>query len=171
MSWEIVERHIGRAGGLRRRTDRQRQWDRRYGEGRWQVGYVIDGRFVPQEEALESVYYRSYAEHFAAQPQDLEELVRLAKGLRNPHAEATTGVDLQVPAVRKYLQRHGLTLLGAEVVDIGTWRGRASHPLSVRLSPLHIRVTGDPKMTLEQFWQDRKCLAVWEEGHPTRAEG
>jgi hypothetical protein len=43
-------------------------------------------------------------------------------------------------------------------------RGRASHPLSVRLSPLHVRVTGNPKMTVEQFWQEKKCLAVWEGG-------
>jgi hypothetical protein len=29
------------------------------------------------------------------------------------------------------------------------------------LSPLHIRLAGDPKRTLEQFWQEEKCLAVW----------
>jgi hypothetical protein len=125
MPWRIVERHIGRAGGLRQRTARQREWDRRYGEGNWQVGYVIDGRFVPQEEALESVYYRSYEEHFAAHRQNLEELIRVARVLRNPHAEATTGMDLQVPAILKYLERHGLRLRGREVVDIGTWQGKA----------------------------------------------
>src|SRR5262245_41826952 len=69
MSWRVVERHIGRAGGLRQRTARQRDWDRKYGEGNWQVGYVLGGRFAPQEEALESVYYRSYAEHFATHPE------------------------------------------------------------------------------------------------------
>jgi len=61
------------------------------------------------------------------------------------------------------LERHGLELRGMEVVDIGSWEGRASHPISVRLSPLHIQVKGDEKMTLEKFWQSRKCLAVWEE--------
>ena len=85
--------------------------------------------------------------------------------LRNPHAEATTGVDLQVPAIMAYLDRHGLQLQGTEIVDIGSWKGKASHAISIRLSPLHIRVTGDPKTTLEQFWQERKCLAVWEEGN------
>ena len=44
----------------------------------------------------------------AAHPQDLTELLAIAKCLRNPHAEATTGVDLQVPAIMTYLQRHGL---------------------------------------------------------------
>ena len=163
MPWQVVERRIGRAGGVRERTDRQREWDRQYGEGNWQVGYLIDGAFVPQEEALESVYYRSYEEHFASHPEDLEELVRLSKTLRNPHAEATTGVDLQVPAILTYLDRHGLRLQGTEVVDIGSWQGQASHPISIRLSPLQIKATGDPKMTLEQFWQEKKCLAVWED--------
>jgi hypothetical protein len=127
------------------------------------VGYVIDGDFVPQEEALESVYQRSYEEHFALYPVDLEEPVRLAKTLRNPHAEATTGVDLQVPAILTYLERHGRLLQGTEVVDFVSWQGQSSHPISVRLSPLHIKVVGDEKMTLEQFWQRKKCLAVWED--------
>ena len=55
-----------------------------------------------------------------------------------------------------------MTLQGEEVVDIGSWQGRASHPIGIRLSPLTIPVTGDPKLTLEQFWQRKKCLAVWE---------
>lgn len=161
MPWRVVDRKIGRAGGLQQRTARQREWDRLHGEDNWEVGYVIGGEFVTQTEALESVYYRSYEEHFDAHPEDLEELVRTARRLRNPHAEATTGVDLQVPAILTYLERHGLTLTGSEVVDIGSWEGRASHTISIRLSPLAIPATGDPKRTLEQFWQRKKCLAVW----------
>lgn len=164
MPWKVVERKIGRAGGVKQRTARQREWDKKYGEANWSVGYMIDGSFVLQEEALESIYNRSYEEHFAAHPEDLEELIRLAKHLRNPHAEATTGVDLQVPAIMSFLERRGLQLQGTEVVDIGSWKGKASHPISIRLSPLHIHVVGDTKMTLEQFWQERKCLAVWEDG-------
>jgi hypothetical protein len=163
MPWQVVERKIGRAGGVKQRTARQLEWDRKYGEDNWAVGYVIVGSFVLQEEALESIYYKSYEEHFAAHPEDLEELIGTARSLRNPHAEATTGVDLQVPAIMKYLERHGLRLQGTEIVDIGSWKGKASHAISVRLSPLHIKATGDPKMTLEQFWQEKKCLAVWEE--------
>jgi hypothetical protein len=163
MPWQVVERQIGRAGGVKQRTARQRAWDQQYGAGNWAVGYIIDGAFVLQEEAIASIYNRSYEEHFTAHPADLEELIRLAKSLRNPHAEATTGVDLQVPAILTYLERHGLRLRGTEVVDIGSWKGKASHALSIRLSPLRIKVTGDPKTTLEQFWQERKCLAVWED--------
>lgn len=164
MPWRVVERKIGRAGGVQQRTNRQREWDRQYGEGNWQVGYVIGGNFVPQENALESIYYKSYEAHFAVHPEDLDELVLLAKTLRNPHAEATTGVDLQVPAILAYLERHGRHLQGTERVDIGSWKGQASHALSIRLSPLHVRMAGNPKVTLEQFWQEKKCLAIWEEG-------
>ena len=163
VTWKIVEQNIGKAGGIKQRTARQREWDGKYGEGAWCVGYVIDGRFVTQEDALESIYYESYVEHFANHPNDLDELISTARGLRNPHAEATTGVDLQVPAIMDYLERHQLKLQGEEIIDIGSWRGKASHALSIRLSPLHIAVIGDKKMTLEKFWQSRKCLAIWDD--------
>ena len=163
MPWKIVERKLGRAGGEKQRTGRQREWDRAYGPDNWAVGYLMDGDFVLQEEALESVYYRSYEAHFHEHPGDLEELLALAKSLRNPHAEATTGVDLQVPAIMNYLERNALQLRGTEVVDVGTWNGTRSHPISVRLSPLQIRCAIDPSMTLEAWWQAKKCLAVWED--------
>lgn len=55
-------------------------------------------------------------------------MIALAKVLHNPHAEATAGVDLQVPTIMAYLERHHQTLRGTEVVDIGSWQGMASHP-------------------------------------------
>lgn len=163
MPWRVVERRIGRAGGVKQRESRQRDWDRKYGEDAWMVGYVIDGCFVPQEEAIETIYNRSYEQHFAEHPEDLAELIQTAKVLRNPHALATTGVDLQVPAIMSYLEQRGLKLQGAEVVDIGSY-GDRSHALSIRLSPVHIKVHGESTMTLEKFWQTKKCLAVWEDG-------
>lgn len=160
MGWKIVERKIGKAGSIKQRTARQHEWDNKYNDN-WAVGYVIEGLFVTQEDALETVYYKSYAEHFRQHPQDLEELISLAKVLRNPHAEATTSVDLQVPAIIEYLRKNNLKLCGNEVVDIGTWEGQYSHPISIRLSPLSIQCVIKPKMTLEQYWQDKKCLAVY----------
>jgi hypothetical protein len=163
MSWQIVTRRLGRAGGVKERNARQREWDREYGEGNWAIGYLIDDNFVLQEDAIDLIYYKSYEQHFYNRPQDLEELITLAKELRNPHSLATTGVDLQVPAITEYLRKHDLKLKGNEIVDIGSWNGEASHPISIRLSPLHIKVVGDPRMTLEKFWQSKKCLAIWVE--------
>ncbi len=161
MPWIIVERRLGRAGNAKQQNKRQREWDEKYGDN-WIIGYGVDGEFMTREEALDKVYYQSYKEYFESHPGDLEELVSLAKILRNPHALATGGVDLQVPAIMRYLQEHDLELSGDEVVDIGTYSNQRSHKISVRLSPLTIRVSGHPKMTLEQFWQEKKCLAVWE---------
>lgn len=162
MPWKIVERRLGRAGEIRQRTSRQRDWDRRHGEDAWAVGYVVQGIFVPQEEAFETVYCKSYEEHFDQHPDDLKELVQTAKVIRNAHAEATTGVDLQVPAVLAYLKRRGIELQGTEIVDIGPY-SEQSHALSIRLSPLAVTVTGDPTTSLEKFWQSKQCLAVWED--------
>ena len=39
--------------------------------------------------------------------------------------------------------------------------GRASHAISIRLSPLTIRCCLDDRMSLESWWQNEKCLAVW----------
>lgn len=161
MSWIIKERKIGKAGDLKQRLKRQKEWDMKYGEN-WMIGYMIDGIFISQDEALESIYYKSYEEHFNKNPDDLQELINTAKSLRNPHAELTGGVDLQVPAIMIYLERNNLKLLGNEIVDIGTY-GNRSHKISVRLSPLTIKLVGNLNMTLEKFWQEKKCLAVWEE--------
>ncbi len=161
MGWKIVARKIGKAGDLKQRQKRQREWDRKYGDN-WMIGYPVDGGFVSQQDALESIYYESYRMHFEAFPNDLKELIATAKVLKNPHAELTGGVDLQVPAIMNYLDRHDLELQGNEVVDIGSF-GDRSHKISVRLSPLTIKVLGHPKMTLEKFWQEKKCLAVWQD--------
>lgn len=162
MSWKIVEQKLGRAGNLKQRLKRQRVWDKKYGDDNWMIGYKIDGEFVSQQEAIDCIYYESYVDHFKRKPTDLEELITIAKVLRNPHAVATGGVDLQVPAILRYLKEHDLELKGKEVVDIGSWQNEKSHKVSIRLSPLHIKVVGHHKMTLEQFWQEKKCLAIWE---------
>lgn len=160
MAWKIVERKIGKAGGIKNQNKRQREWDNKYGKENWLIGYMIDGEFVSQDEAFYSVYYKSYEEHFKNNPEDLDELINLAKKLRNPHAELTGSVDLQVPAIMKYLKDNNLKLNGTEVVDIGSY-GISSHAISIRLSPLTIKCVLNTNITLEKFWQDKKCLAIW----------
>jgi hypothetical protein len=126
------------------------------------IGCPIDGEFVSQEDALNSIYYESYREHFETHHDDLQELIETAKMRKKPRSELTGGVDLQVFAIIGCLDRNGLQLTGNDVVDIGTYSSR-SHKISVRLSPLTIKVISNPKMTLEKFWQEKKCLAVWQD--------
>src|SRR6185295_5851571 len=102
MPWKVMQRRLGRAGAQKRRDARQSEWDRQFGEGNWAIGYVIDGEFVLQETALETVYYRSYEAYLDQHPDELDLLCEIARTLHNPHAEATTGVDLQVPAIQEY---------------------------------------------------------------------
>jgi hypothetical protein len=33
MPWQVIERKIGRAGGVKRHTARQPEWDQKYGVG------------------------------------------------------------------------------------------------------------------------------------------
>jgi hypothetical protein len=128
MPWKIVERRIGRAGGPKQRAQRQREWDRRYGEDLWAIGYIIDGEFVHQEQALDTVYYRSYEAHFETHPDDLDELVTVAKTLRNPHGLARAEHSPQ-PAddrLRRRAQSHARAVLaaakGARRVDVDRFR-------------------------------------------------
>lgn len=163
MAWRILKRRLGKAGNQKQRSKRKRNWDLKYGQGLWAIGYIVDKNFILQEEALELVYYRSYEEHFKNNEKDLNELIRLAKRIKKPHAIATNCVDLQVPVIMQYLNNNNLKLMGNEIVDIGSWNGAASHSISIRLSPLHIKVVGNPKQTLEKFWQEKKCLAIWDD--------
>lgn len=160
MTWKIIERRLGQAGNAKQRQKRQHEWDNKYGN--WTIGYVVNGAFISQEEALDSIYFESYKAHFENNPKDLDELIHTAKVLKNPHSKLTGGVDLQVPAIMQFLDSKNLKLLGKEVVDIGSY-GNRSHKISVRLSPLTIKVVGEKKMTLEKFWQKKKCLAIWED--------
>ena len=161
--WLIKERKLGKAGNLKQQQKRQNEWNRKYGQDCWMIGYIIDGNFITSEEAFQVIYYPSYVKHFEKYPDDLEELIRIAKALRNPHAEATGGVDLQTPAILQYLQQHNLKLEGSEIVDIGTWGNISSHKISVRLSPLQIKVVFDDKITLEKYWQEKKVLVIWDD--------
>jgi hypothetical protein len=159
-------------------TMTEREWDRKYGEGNWAVGYVVDGAFVLQENVLEPIYNRSYEEHFAAHPEDLEQLIRLAKSLRNPHAEATTGVDLQVPAILTYLERHGRTKrpLGYTVVPNDLWGTvnalREISPADKEPYSLIFRdVFGNPfrPVVVEQTWLTARVVALAQRIYDNRA--
>lgn len=162
MSWRVIKRKLGPAGSLSMRLARQRDWNEKYGEGHWAVGYIYEEEFISSDEAIDLIYNKSYEQHFLDHPNDLDELITTAKALTNPHADAGRGVDLQVPAIRHCLKKWDLRLKGRELVDIGTWQNKASHPISVRLSPLQVKALGHPKWTLEKFWQRRKVLALWE---------
>ena len=163
MSWNVVERKIGRAGGVKQRTARQREWDQKYGEDALGGRLRHRRRLRPPRRCagvgllpeLRGTFCRSSRRPGGTDPagQDAAESPRRGNDRRGPAGASDHDVSGSPRA----------SLQGNEVMDIGSWKGQASHAISIRLSPLHIKVTGDPKTTLEQFWQEKKCLAVWEE--------
>ena len=68
MAWKIIERKIGRAGGEKQRFARQREWNHKYGEDSWAIGYVIAIEFIRQEDAVFEIYNPSYAMHLDEHP-------------------------------------------------------------------------------------------------------
>lgn len=165
----IVEQ-IGRAGGKAQREAKQKEWNRKYGEGNWEVVYFYDGKIYTREEALEEFYNKSYLIFLQKNPRVLEELCSRAGSIYNPHARYGgdgTNVDLQCPAVECALSVLGKTLRGKEEVAIGTWKAKIGQkavypPISYTLSPFKVPIWCDQKISVEQFWQDYKYLAVRE---------
>lgn len=163
---KIIER-IGRAGGKKQREAKQKEWDKKYGIGNWEVVYFYDGKIYTREEALEEFYNKSYFEFLKKNPMVVEELCKRAGTLFNPHSRGTTGIDLQCPSVLAALEKLGKTLNGTEEIAIGTWQNKfgskVSYPqISYTLSPFKIPVWCNPKMNVEKFWQEYKFLAVKE---------
>lgn len=159
---KVVEK-IGRAGGPTERARRQREWDEKYGKGRWEVVYLFNGRIYTREEALKEFYNKSYYLYLKEHPETVRKLCEMAKEIYNPHAEATGGVDLQCPAVLEALQKLGVSLCGDQRVAIGTYgakKGRKFPSISYELSPFNIPLWCKPEISVEKFWQDYKFLAV-----------
>lgn len=159
---EIVTK-LGRAGGFKNRERMRQEWNRLYGEGNWEVVYYYNKQIYTRDQALEEFYHKSYLMFMKKHPEIVDELCKMAKELYNPHAESTTGVDLQCPAVYKALETLGRTLEGTERVAIGTWgynRGIKYPMISLKLSPFQVPIWCENKLSVESFWQNYKYLAV-----------
>lgn len=158
----IVEK-LGQAGGPKNRERKKKEWDEKYGEGNWEVVYFYKDKIYTRDEALKQFYNESYYIYFKTHPNTTMRLCLLAGELYNPHAENTGGVDLQVPAVLEALDRLGRKLTGKERIAIGTWGskfGKKYPPISHELSPFKIPLWCEPSISVEEFWQDYKYLAV-----------
>lgn len=89
----------------------------------------------------------------------------MANELYNSHTEATGGVDLQIPAILKALEKLNLKLKGDKRVAIGTWghkKGLKYIQISWTLSPFKVPLWCDNSLSVEAFWQNYKYLAIKE---------
>ncbi|QUH21918.1 hypothetical protein [Alkaliphilus sp. B6464] len=160
-----IVKKIGRAGGPKNREKSKNEWDKKYGVGKWKVVYQYNNEIYTREQALEKFYNRSYYEYLKNHPTTLNNLCNMANSLYNPHADATGGVDLQVPAVYKALEHLNKSLQGAQRIAIGTWgykQGIEYPQISWELSPYKVPLWCNKDISIEVFWQDYKYLAVQE---------
>jgi hypothetical protein len=162
---KIIEK-LGRAGGPEKREKARVEWNKKYGEGNWEIVYFYNGKIYSRDEAMEEFYNKSYYEYLKNHEETLDKLCNMAAMLYNPHAEATEGVDLQVPAVLRSIEELGRKLQGKEIVAIGTYGykdGIKYPPISWELSPFRMPLWCDKKLSVEKFWQEYKYLAVKDE--------
>lgn len=162
MFMKVVEK-IGRAGNSYVRERNQCGWDLKYGKNNWEVVYQYNGNIMMREDALRDIYYESYYLYLKNNPSILKVLCETANEIYNPHAENTGGVDLQCPAVLYALKKLNVELNGQSKIAIGTWgikKGYTYPQISYQLSPFKVPIWCDETISVEQFWQEYKFIAI-----------
>jgi hypothetical protein len=184
MTYTIVERNIGRAGTIAKSNEKKKAWDAKYGEGNWETGYELNGRFLTREEAIATVYFPAYA-HALKTNKHILAIVLSYEGVMNPHAHFTNSVDLQAAAVLAYIEAENLAFKGTTkgLLPIGAWQPKKNKEhffekaqvlginnngekllfprASYLLSPYSIMTLHDTSISVEEFWQSKaKCLAI-----------
>lgn len=185
MAYKIVERNIGRAGNKFQIEQKQKEWDHRFGKGKWLTGYEVNGQFMTREEAIEKVYDAAYFDYLDRN-RSIVEVLKEYSGVFNPHALFTNSTDIQAQTIERYFNSRRISFTGKikEKAPIGTWQpkdmlryeskiriaglrienGRIVYPsIAKYLSPFSIKTLHDNNMSVEGFWQSSaKCLAVIE---------
>lgn len=162
MKYKIVEK-LDRAGGFKNRERKHKEWDLKYGENNWEVVYKYKDKILSQEEALDEYYNKSYFVFMKSNPSLVQKLCNTTKQIYNPHALNTRSVDLQCPAVLIALKKLGYTLKGTERTAIGAWgtkKGYKYPNISYDFSPFKVPLWCDNNISIENFWQDYKYLAI-----------
>lgn len=158
-------------------------WDAKYGADTWVTGYEINGVFLPREEALKEIYFRSYYAFLDAHPEMVRSLSSYS-GVYNPHALLSDSTDIQAFCVESYMSDRGWSFGGQSLLPIGAYqpkkmtnrlkskieslglsfnaKGKVVYPsLSYELSPFKVPCVLNSEMSIETFWQsDHKCLAL-----------
>lgn len=172
---------VERPGFLgKRRDEKYRQWDEKYGKGNWRLAWKVGEMFVDFLGVCalyEDAYFAFLREHYnvrrmlMAEASDVydNELSNVESGLDYTKQE-TSRTHIQDIAIRRSLIRMGLWFRGRELIRIRQDKGM--HFLSVILSPGRVsfhrpefievpELKGwwHPK-TVESFYQSNKVLQV-----------
>ena len=165
------------------RDGRYRQFDLRYGEGNWAVGWKDGDRYLPFAEAMIAHYERSYEAFLGEHPEILDQLEAFANVYDDAESNVNSDLDylaqetehthVQDIAIRRCMANRGRWFQGTELLQIRDEVG--SHELSLTLSPGRIpfhdpseireRAEADPQQwwqagSVEDWYQSNKTLLV-----------
>lgn len=175
-NWHEVERpgYFGR-----HRDDKYREYDQRFGPGRWQLAWHLSGAIYLELQEAVMLYEDAYWQFLASSRDVLDELQSACSNVYDDDvSNVSSGTDysrqetgrthLQDIAIRRCMLRLGLWFSGSGLLRIRDREGE--HPLSLTLSPGRVpfhmpwlllgpQTAGwwEPG-SVESFWQTKKTL-------------
>jgi hypothetical protein len=173
MDWEIIGRP-GFAGD--KKSERQKSWNKQYGEGNWRIAWVWNGSIIEREFAFQLYEDAYYADSF--EREDLwGELLGKAKDIYDHNvSNINSGLDysiqegrathLQDISVRRVVARRGWKFEGDELIQIRShsdyWGdkfspGRISFHLPALIEKPNLESWWDVD-SIEDFYQSNKVL-------------
>jgi len=153
--WAIVERRIGSPGSPVRWQRFTAERDRRYGEGKWSVGYYWEDRFIPEPEAIDRFYNVSYSRFLARNDDLVDSLCSMAADLTDSSAKLRGDPFLEVNAIKNALLELDRPLAGPILLDLGIQSG-ISDAMAAGRVPFMGGLNG---WSLEQFWfGEHRCI-------------
>jgi hypothetical protein len=163
------------------------QLDEKFGRGNWTIGYILDGKAISRDEALQ-LYERSYEAFLRSNPAITNRLIteasdiydtapsNVASGL-DYHKQEDVRSHLQDIAIRRSLKNMGLAFQGdklMQVRDVGSDFPELSPgkvPFILPESSIRsARIYGADwvqRGSVEDFWQNNKFVFVKKEGSLT----
>jgi len=166
------------------RTSAVQKLDEKFGSGNWTIGYILDGKAISRDEALQ-LYERSYEAFLRDNPAITERLVREARDIYDTapsnvesgldyHRQEDTRSHLQDIAIRRALKNMGLSFQGEtlmQVRDVGSDFPELSPgklPFVLPKSSINPRraYVADwvQPGSVEDFWQNNKYVFAKNEG-------
>lgn len=169
----------GRASYLGgKRAEAVSNLDERFGPGNWTIGYILDGKVISRDQALQ-LYEQSYETFLRNNPAIRERLIREARDIYDTapsnvesgldyHKQEDSRSHLQDIAIRRALKNMGLSFQGDKLMQVRDV-GSDFPELSPGKVPFVLPATSIPRSriytadwvqsgSVEDFWQNNKYI-------------
>lgn len=125
---------------------RNEEWKKRdilYGAGNWQMGWMVDDKYLEYPEVCQ-LYTNAYYEYFKMRPELFEFLLEIASNVYDDapanveagtdfHNRGKTKTHIHDTAIRECVKRFGRNFRGEKLLQVS--HASNKHPLSQALSP------------------------------------